>query len=257
MMLKVMLIALIAVPACAFGHDPKVTDEQILTWLKELKPLPKVHYSWPLPLETLLLTNCSMNMRGLTHAVSLSGEWVTPKQIEQAVVVCNRINAEKPTIPLSIGINYSVWVRRFGEKLPPTDTGPTHQAELDFLKTRMEMIRDSLTALNRKHKTNVAISAVLFDCERFHVRPDDVAWNLAITAKYNSALDIVSEIFPHVRMEWYARGDIHPSASSTGWSESNFFTFEEHREQLPLVRCTKCRKLVIRAEDIPQNRAKC
>ena len=28
--------------------DGQVPESKILTWMKQLKPLPKVHYSWPL-----------------------------------------------------------------------------------------------------------------------------------------------------------------------------------------------------------------
>jgi hypothetical protein len=223
------LILLLAIPASAFGHDPKPTDEQLLEWLKELKPLPKVHYSWPVPLETLPDELLHEYVR-LTSAISLSGEWGTAEQIERAVAVCKRVNADKPKVAASIGINYSVWHRRFGQELPPTDVGPTHQAELDYLTTRMETIRDALAAANQMHETDVAISAILFDSEHFHVKPDDVEWNKAITAKYDAATDIVRTIFPEVRIEWYARGGIHPGASPSGWSEATYFTLDEKAE---------------------------
>ena len=201
MMHKTILILLLAIPASVFGHDPKPTDEQVLAWLKELEPLPKVHYSWPVPLETLPDELLHEYVR-LTSAISLSGEWGTAEQIERAVAICKRVNADKPKVPASIGINYSVWHRRFGQELPPTDVGPTHQAELDYLTTRMERIRDGLAAANQKHETDISVSAILFDSEHFHVKPDDAAWNNAITAKYDAATNIVRKIFPEVRIEW-------------------------------------------------------
>ena len=51
-----------------------------------------------------------------------------------------------PKDPASIGVNYSVWHRRFGKNLEPTDIGPTHQAELNDLKKRMEAIREGVNA---------------------------------------------------------------------------------------------------------------
>lgn len=50
---KTILILLLAIPAATFGADTNATDGQVLAWLRELKPLPKVHYSWPVPLETM------------------------------------------------------------------------------------------------------------------------------------------------------------------------------------------------------------
>lgn len=217
---------LILVPVAVPAEDPVPDDEQVRSWLAELKPLPKVHYSWPVPLGRIPEELLYEYVR-LTHAVSLSGEWSKPEQMDQAVAVCKRVNSDAPEIPASIRINYSVWHRRFGKDLPPTDTGPTHQAELDYLKSRLEFLRDELRTANRKQDTEIRISAMLFDSEHFHVRPDDAAWNRAITAKYDAAYDMVREFFPGVRIEWYARGAIHPGASSTGWSQAKYFTLEE------------------------------
>ncbi|MHC4398726.1 MAG: hypothetical protein ACYTG0_03510 [Planctomycetota bacterium] len=45
----ILMILLLAIPALAVGADANTDDEQIRTWLKELKPLQKIHYSWPVP----------------------------------------------------------------------------------------------------------------------------------------------------------------------------------------------------------------
>lgn len=222
----ILTLLLLAIPALAVGHDTNTTDEQILTWLRELKPLQKVHYSWPVPFEKLS-DELLYEYTRLTHAVSLSGEWKTPQEVERTVMICKQVNAALPKTPAAIGINYSVWHRKFGKDLPPTDTGPTHQAELDHLKTCMESTRDALAVANRNHETDVAITAVLFDSERFHVRADDAAWNRAITAKYDAAYDVAREVFPEVRIEWYARGAVHPNASPTGWSQAPYFALDE------------------------------
>ena len=229
MMYKAVVILLVMIPAVAIGDDANPADQQILTWLRELQPLPKVHYSWPLPFKKLSDDLLYEYVR-LTHAVSLSGEWGKPEQVERAVVICKQVNAAKPKIPASIGINYSVWHRRFGKNLPPTDTGSTHQAEVDYLRTRLEMIRDALTTANQKHQTDVAITAVLFDSERFHIRADDTEWNRAITAKYNVAHETVRSIFPKVRIEWYGRGAVQPGASLTGWRHTAQFALDEKGE---------------------------
>jgi hypothetical protein len=223
------VLLLFAISGLAAAEDSRPSDQQILTWMKELKPLPKVHYSWPVPFDKFSDETLYEYVR-LTHAVSLSGEWGKPEQMDQAVAVCSKVNEGKPKIPASIGINYSVWHRRFGKDLPPTDTGPTHQAELDYLRSRLEGMRDALASANQKDKSNVTVSAILFDSEHFHVRTDDAGWNQAITAKYDAAYDIAREVFPKVRIEWYARGAIHPGASSTGWSEATYFTLKEKGE---------------------------
>ncbi len=194
--------------------------------MRELKPLAKVHYSWPLPFKSISDGVLFEYVR-LTHAVSLSGEYSQQDQVNRAVEVCHRVNATRPKVRASIGVNYSVWHRRFGKDLPPTDTGPTHQAELDYLRTRMKAMRDGVAAANQKHKSDIRVTAILFDSERFHVKPDDAKWNAAITQKYNAAYDIVREFFPKARIEWYARGAIQPGASATGWSQASYFALDE------------------------------
>jgi len=153
------LVLILLGATCARAEDATPAQAQILAWLRELEPLPKVHYSWPVPIEKLSDELLHEYVR-LTHAVSLGGEWAKPEQVDRAVSICKQVNAVKPKIPASIGINYSVWHRRFGKDLPPTDTGPTHQAELEYLKTRMEAMRTALAEGNRKHDTDVTITAV-------------------------------------------------------------------------------------------------
>jgi hypothetical protein len=220
---------LLLIPTSALGVERPATEEQVVSWMKELKPLSKVHYSWPLPYETISDDVLFEYVR-LTNTASISGEWSQPDQIDRAVEVCQRVNDTKPKIPASIGVNYSVWHRRFGEDLPPTDTGPTHEAELDYLRTRMAAIRDGLAAANKKHLATIAVTAILFDSEHFHTKRGDAVWNAAITQKYNAAYDIVREFFPKVRVEWYARGAVHPGASATGWSNATYFALDEKGE---------------------------
>lgn len=211
------------------ADELRPTDVKLLAQLRELEPLPKVHYSWPLPYKTIGDDLLYEYVR-LTHAASITGEWHGSKEVERAVRICRQVNATKPKIPASIGINYSPWHRRFGKELPPTDTGPTHQAELDYLRKRMETIRSALAEANETHQTDIAVTCVMFDSERFHTRKGDDAWNAAMTDKYNAAYDVVREVFPKVRIEWYARGAVHPSASNTGWTASSLFTLEESGE---------------------------
>jgi hypothetical protein len=225
-LLPVCLLLLLAAPPAQAAENPKPSDGQILTWLKELKPLPKVHYSWALPLPGISNQQLVEYAR-ITHAVSLSGEWVQTRDIERAVLTCKMVNVKTPKIPASIGINFSVWHRKFGKDLPPTDTGPTHWAELSHLRSRLETVRDTVAAANRKYSAKVAVTALLVDSERFHRQPDNPVWNQAMTAKYDATHEIIRAVFPGVRVDYYARGAWHPGASPSGWSEAKYFTLDE------------------------------
>jgi hypothetical protein len=228
MKLSLLLILFFVLHGVVAHADP-VPETQVVAWMQELKPLPKVHYSWPLPYASIANDVLYEYVR-LTHAASLSGEWGQQIQIDRAVEVCHRVNKTAPKIAASIGVNYSVWHRRFGQDLPPTDTGPTHQAELDYLRSRMTAIRDGVASANGTYEADVRVTAILFDSEHFHVKANDAVWNAAITQKYNAAYEIVREFFPMARVEWYARGAIHPGASSTGWSPAKYFVLDENGE---------------------------
>jgi hypothetical protein len=226
MISRLLLLLLAGTVSSLAAESSKLSETQNLEWLRELKPLPKVHYSWPLPLGKVSDEVLHEYAR-LTHAISVSGEWCKPEQIDHAVQICQRVNLTKPRVPVSIGINFSVWHRRFGKELPPTDVGPTHVAELDYLKTRMEWIRDRLAGANKTNDASVKISAALLDSEHFHTKPDDAVWNQAITDKYNAAYDTIRAIFPGIRIEWYARGAVHMGASPTGWNKASYFALDE------------------------------
>jgi hypothetical protein len=217
----------------AVGFAVAADDGQALPSLEEhlgeLDPLPKVHYSWPLPFDNLSDELFHQYVR-LTHAASLSGEWFKPAQVDRSVAACAKVNAADPKIRASLAVNYSPWHRRFGEDLPPTDVGPPHREELDHLRNRMEMFRDLLQEANRKYDTSVEVTAILFDSERFRAKDDDTVWNEAITSKHDAAYDVVRDVFPKARIEWYSRGAVQPGSSPTGWSPARYLTLEEKGE---------------------------
>ena len=217
--------------SCGAGApaDEPADEQQLLAWLRELEPLPKVHYSWPVPFKTIS-DELLREYARLTHAVSLSGEWSREEDVVRAVRICAQVNRDGPAIRASVGVNFSPWHRRFGKDLPPTDDGPSHQAELDYLTERLETFRNTVAATNRRIAADVAVTCVLFDSERFHTKPDDDVWNDAITAKYDAVYDVAREIFPAARIEWYGRGAVQPGASPTGWSPSTLFRLDEQGE---------------------------
>ena len=216
--------------------DGQVPESQILTWMKQLKPLPKVHYSWPLAIvEKDRAKQTERNKLlyeyvRLTHALSLRGETASPREIDQAVDICNRVNTTNPKQVASLGINFSVWHRRFDKELPPTDFGSSHKSEMDFLRKRMTQIRNSVASANLRNRANVKVTAILFDSERFVTKSNDEVWNAAITRKHNEAYDVVKSIFPDARIEWYARGAIHRAASDSGWARTRYTTLDEKGE---------------------------
>ena len=229
-MLKQVLVLVVtlglAVCRAAAGPEDRT---QILKWMKELKPLQKVHYSWAIP-ESVIDNPKDPRLfeyARITHAVSLN-EAATPRRVERAVVICKQVNAlnPEPGIPATIAVNYSPWHRVFPKDAPPTDVGEKHQAEINKFRRKLEDIKRWLADANARHQTNIPITAFLLDTERFYVREGDKRWNQAITAKYDVLYDITKELFPGARVEWYKRG-IARCAAKTGWKANARFTYDE------------------------------
>jgi hypothetical protein len=202
-------------------------EAELVKALRSLPSLQKTHYSWAVPGQLLANPNNEVLLEyiRITHAVSIN-DWTTEQQVTVAVIACKQINEKKPKKLASIAVNYSPWHRVFPKNAPPTDMGPSHAAELERFRDRMERIRDWVEAANRKYDAQVAVSALLLDTERFHVRPGDAKWNEAIRVKYDAFFDLGKKIFPKARIEWYNRG-VMPVGTGSGWQTCNNFPLTE------------------------------
>lgn len=218
--------------------DPTLpTQQELVNWMSELPPLPKVHYSFPLH-PTLIgepVTPLLYQYVRLTRAMSLSSQ-ALDWQISTAVTVCDQINRlNDGGITASIAINHSPWHVSFPADLPPTYTGPEHDEEIEIYRQQLTSIRSKIGALNSNRGTSIAVSAILLDTERFYVKEADesgaAAWNAAIDAKYAPFYDIAKQLYPNARVEWYGHG-IQESQAETGWSPFPWFTFEEPADTL-------------------------
>lgn len=213
------------------------TTQQLVTWMAELPPLPKVHYSFPLH-PTLIaepVTPLLHQYVRLTRAISLSSQ-ALDWQISTAVTVCDQVNdLHDGGLIATIAINHSPWHESFPSDLPPTYTGPEHDAEIETYRQRLTSIRSKIAALNASRGTSISVSAILLDTERFYVKEPHEAgaaeWNAAINAKYAPFFDIAKQLYPNAVVEWYGHG-IQESQGATGWSPFPWFTFEEPADTL-------------------------
>ena len=208
------------------------TEEQLTAWLAELPPLPKVHYSFPI-LETLLVEPVDpllVQYVRVSRAVSVAGEGANETHLKAAVTLCQQANASGIGIPASIAINYSPWHRGFPPDLPPTYTGPESDDEIQRFRDRLISVRQTLASINASRGTQIAVTAILLDTERFYIKPasdpEADVWNAAIDAKYTAFYDFARQIYPNASVEWFGRG-IEESAAVTGWSPFPWFTFRE------------------------------
>jgi len=218
----------VVVTGPAGGDQPD--PGQLVAWLSELDPLPKVHYSYPIessllhtPVEPLLYEYVR-----ITHAASLTGRGPRQHHVAAAVAACTLVNRDNPAIAATIALNFSPWHDVFPPDAPPTDFGSLHDAELDQFREALVLFRDWLAEENALQQTDVQMSALLLDHERFKVREDDPVWNQAITDKLTATYDTARSVFPEARIEWWGRGGFRPVPS--GWSHSPYSTLEEPGE---------------------------
>ncbi len=215
--------------SCSCLASETITEIDIHSKLKELKPLSKVHYSWPLTNKKLLDSNNSplaYELARITHSLCVSGEYVTEQMYANCVFICGKVNKTNPDIPCSIGVNYSPWHRKFDKNLPPTDRGPTYKAELDFFVGRLNKVISWNNVYNKLYKTNVQISVLLLDCERFYEKKGDVKWNQAMHENFDAIQNRAHALLPNARIEWYGRG-VGAANSAEGWAKSRIFTSED------------------------------
>ena len=210
-----------------------LTKNEIESKLSVLKPLPKVHYSWGWPAELLEDPNNKLTYQTarILNSVSISGPWVTMKQMRTAVYTCARINKTNPEISLSIGINYSPFHRELEPNVPPTYRGPSYQKELEMFKSRMETLKEWIKKDNSFYKSDVKVGAVLLDMERFHARSGDEKWNEGMRDALDTIHNIALSIFPEARIEWYGRG-MRWVRDDPPWRRTPYFTGKEKLSSL-------------------------
>ncbi len=211
---------------------PTAPGGAIVKQLRALEPLPKTHYTWGLSADLLDPGDPRLyQIVRITHTACLRGEWDTSRQVEAAVMVCRAVNSAGPAIRATLGINYSPWgTGRVGTGLSPKadqpDIGRLHEREVAVFRAKLVRFQDWLAAANRRHQTDIRVSALLLDCEQFRIKKDDNAWNAALTERYNEIYDAGRKVFPAARIEWFGRG-LRRVAYGNGWDQHGHFTLEE------------------------------
>lgn len=207
----------------------ELTEEEIDAKLFALPSLPKVHYSYTL-LASGIMEGRENRRRyeyaRITHALTMPGEWVTEEQFENCLYTCAKVNKLNPKISASLAAGFNVWHRRFPKDKPPTYRGVEYGEEIDYFVKRLNTLRLRLIQFNKKYDSNVELSALLLDSERFFYKKGDDLNNEAM----RECLDVIHkravEIFPNVRLEWYGRGYDYVPYRNT-WVRRREFTGKE------------------------------
>lgn len=223
------ILILLICPQCYATDTVQLSEAEIDSMLISLKPLPKIHYSWPLASE--LEGRKLYELARITHSLCLSGKWTTKQQVDKCVYTCERVNKTTPKIKTSLAIEFSPFIREFDKNAPPTDRGTSYYKDIEQMKNRAELAKKWIAAANNKYKSNVKVGAILLDCERFYVRADDKKWNEGIRQALDTVHLMLQSVFPEARMEWYGRG-VGVLAGGDGWAKRKYWTGKEIKAPL-------------------------
>jgi len=228
----VIIIGLVEMSCCC-GQSTTLSDYDIDIKLSELKPLPKVHYYWPVYGEILDNRGSKRlyQLARITHSVCVSGQWAKKQQIDNCVYTCARVNKTNPAIKTSLGLNFSPWHGKFGKKLPPTDRGPTYWEEIRYFEERAQLVKQWVEQSNKKYGSDVKIGAITLDTERFYVKAGDESWNEGIREALDAIHLKAQAVFPNARIEWFSRG-IRQGATGDGWVKTPYWTGKEIKPSL-------------------------
>jgi len=218
---------------CSGEASVRLSESEINSKLFALKPLPKVHYFWPVAPELLNDRNNQRlyELARINHSLCVSGEWVTKQQVDNCVYICARVNKTGPVIKASLGVNFSPWHRKFDKKLPPTDRGPTYWEEIRYFEERMRFVKEWVEESNKKYGSDVKVGAITLDSERFYVLKGNDRWNEGMREALDAIHIKARSVFPGARIEWYGRGAIM-AASGDGWRKTPYWTGKEIKAPL-------------------------
>lgn len=189
------------------------SEEEVLAWLRDLPPLPKVHHSAQLGSDLLDDPNSPLlhEWVRITHAVSFDprGSWRLAR-VENIVAACQQVNALEPSIPATIALYYQPF-RDLPVGAPPSYAGPELQQALDDCEVYFTQMKNQLAIANANLAADIQVSSILLECEHWYVRDEDMPGgqehNAAMTAKYDAAYDICRSVLPNPPIDWYRRGE--------------------------------------------------
>jgi len=211
--------------------------------LKELKRLPVPHYVWPFQnawmTDPANLALWSETVR-ICAAGAVRGEHVTAVNLATALDLCRQHRS-------NLGVFIQPYDPRRVPNLQPTDPPDTFATELALLRDTLEHIRDRVARFNFAIDVLVRVSAIVLDCERWKIRtgnqPQDVEWNRALTARYDTVYSTCRIIFPGTAVHWYARNPL--SGLFTGTEKGDSYSVPIYHTDDPLI----LRKIYTRAVD--------
>lgn len=209
------IVVILITMFCPYSPAKTLSESEIDIKLHALKPLPKVHYSWPTSSD--VSDQRLYELARIMHSLSVFGPDVKKEHVDRYIYICARINKTKPAIDASFGILFGPW-SKFSKELSPIYRGSAYQQELTQFKQRAKQIKEWVAESNDKYGSNVKIGAIMLDCERFKIKEKDELWNEGMREALDAVHVIAATIFPGARIEWYGRGIRNDGSKTPYWT---------------------------------------
>jgi len=200
----------------------QISEHEIDAKLFELSPLPKVHYFWPMMSRWKVSDRRLYELARTTHSLCLLSEYATAEKVEKYVYTCARINKSNPSIKATLGLLFVPWHQKVPKGFAPTDRGPKYYEELNHFERRAKLVKKWIEQSNKKYNSDIKISAVLLNCERFAAKPENKKWNEGMREALDAIHIRAQSFFPGARVEWYGRG-----IRGFKWTKSPYWTGKE------------------------------
>jgi hypothetical protein len=189
---------------------PPPPDARVLmNPLKGLRPLQKVHYSWPFGWDLQHGLDPDPNYaHGIFHdyariagALPYGLADLELRSLNATARICEAVTAPRVAAglpPAVVTLNFSPWYEKFKGN-DPNDDGPQEKAELSYLESLLSGVTRDMKSLH----ADVEVGAVLFDSEKFAATPANRA---AVIRKHDLVYNLTRKYLPHARIELYGRG---------------------------------------------------
>ena len=128
----------------------------------------------------------------------------------------------------ALSINHSPWFLHYGPNDAPDCCPDKEAAEMTMYTSRLAQTRAWINTANQRLGSNVSVTAVLLDAERWTVKHDNASWNAAVTRKHTLMYNATTMVFPSAVLEWYDRGGYMYDGMGTGFmAPSPYFALDE------------------------------
>ena len=196
-----------------------------------LKPLQKPHYSWPIPKEKIFTIGPDLNDYIRITANCTLSDGMNDSQLKFLLDICKKYNA-------NLSYCTSPWHRVWKSGDNPEILNEEHGAEISYFAKELAHIVNYIKSYNQLNSSNLLLTAIILDSERFYSAEASDAKKLAMKVKYDAIYDTAKYYSPSTKVMYYWHGTEIDGPNLTGYTGSPWFGVGEKSDidTLPLYK---------------------